>query len=122
MNEKDLDYLVAVAARKQYFDDLYSLLTNNRPLWLGEEERTALNKCVQKTVIVKASQKQITINFGHPDYVTKTTVKKMNEASEEYGLGFHVSVKKGLVTVNVNGNSHLKFMPSTGCVSVSWER
>lgn len=58
-----------------------------------------------QTVIVKADPDKITLNFGHPDYVTPTTIRKMNQASEDYSLGFKVKKEKGLVNVR-KGSAH----------------
>lgn len=52
-----------------------------------------------QTVIVKATKKEVTINFGHVDYITATTVKKINQASQDYNLGFSVKREKGVVYV-----------------------
>lgn len=57
-----------------------------------------------QTVIVKASEAEIFLNFGHPDYVTKTTVKKMNQTSEDYSLGYRVLQQKGKIFVEFKGN------------------
>jgi hypothetical protein len=54
-----------------------------------------------QTPIVKIGEKTIELNTG--GYNTATTRNRMNQVSNEKGLGFYVSSKAGKLTVSFNG-------------------
>jgi len=55
------------------------------------------------TEVVKASKSQIVLDTG--GWFTNTTKTRMNQASNQYGLGFYVSQKKGVWYVRYKGKS-----------------
>ncbi len=63
-------------------------------------------KCVKyhDTDVVKFNADYIILN--HNRWVTDTTKKRMNQASNEYDLGFRVSQRKGQWYVDYNGFTH----------------
>tara|TARA_R110002020_G_scaffold467856_5_gene691720 strand:- start:270 stop:710 length:441 start_codon:yes stop_codon:yes gene_type:complete len=63
-------------------------------------------KCVKyhDTDVVKFNADYIILN--HNGWVTDTTKKRMNQASDEYDLGFRVSQRKGQWYVDYAGFTH----------------
>ena len=63
-------------------------------------------KCVKyhDTDVVKFNDDYIILN--HNGWVTDTTKKRMNQASDEYDLGFRVSQRKGQWYVDYAGFTH----------------
>tara|TARA_R100001443_G_scaffold31038_1_gene45010 strand:- start:20646 stop:21086 length:441 start_codon:yes stop_codon:yes gene_type:complete len=63
-------------------------------------------KCVKyhDTDVVKFNNDYIILN--HNGWCTHTTKKRMNQASDEYNLGFRVSQSKGQWYVDYNGFTH----------------
>lgn len=55
------------------------------------------------TDVVRFNTEKIVLNNGN--WLTKTTVIRMNQASNEFGLGYHVSVKKGVMYVTFKGET-----------------
>lgn len=58
---------------------------------------------LHKTIIVKVSPKEITLNSG--GWLTATTRTRMNQVANEWGLNYHVSQVRGkwYVTAEIAG-------------------
>lgn len=57
-----------------------------------------------QTVVAEWNDMFVTLRTG--GYFTKTTKKRMNEASSQFGLGFSVYQKKGSWFVDYNDNTY----------------
>jgi hypothetical protein len=61
---------------------------------------------LHQTIVVKFDDKKIQLNNG--GWVTTTTAVRMNQASNEYGLGYYVSRKGGEMFASFKGET-IKF-------------
>jgi hypothetical protein len=90
------------------------------------KNNTKITKCGDWTVItlhstdvVKFDKDEIVLNNG--GYITATTVARMQQASRQYGLGFSVGRKQGVMSVRFNGEEieFLKGLPDT-TITPAW--
>lgn len=78
--------------------------TSIRTEHLGKNPSTIIQ--YHDTDVVSFNTEEIVLNNG--GYITVTTRTRMNQASNQFGLGYHVSIKQGEMYVTFKGKT-LKF-------------
>jgi hypothetical protein len=79
-----------------------SKVSRNNTAVLKEDGKISV--VLHSTRIVSFDDKTITLNNG--GWITTTTCARMNQASNEYGLGYSVSRQSGQMQVSFKGKTH----------------